>query len=240
MKPVIGMTAMRNNINGSNIYTVSEGYVQSILDAGGLPLILPSSGSPEEFAELAASQIDGYLVPGGADVAPLLYGEEPQRTVTDVCKFNDEYEFALIHKMAELGKPVLGICRGLQVINVAFGGTLWQDIPSQLPNSNGHQFKGLRYEASHSVNIVEGSHLHQIFGKNKLYINSFHHQAVKDVAPGFKVCATAHDGIIEAIEHESKYVLGVQWHPECMYTVHTEFAKYFDDFITEVKRVKEK
>ncbi len=240
MKPVIGMTAMCNNINGSYVYTVSEGYVQSILDAGGLPLILPSSGSPEEYAELAASQIDGYLVPGGADVAPLLYGEEPQRTVTDVYKFNDEYEAALIRKMAELGKPVIGICRGVQIINVAFGGTLWQDIPSQLPESIGHHHKGLRHEGYHSVNVVEGSHLHQIFGESKLFTNSTHHQAVKDAAPGFKVCATAADGIVEAIEHESKYVLGVQWHPECMYKVHPEFFKYFEAFIAEAKRVKEK
>ncbi len=239
MKPVIGMTAMYDGTNGANHYKITATYVNAILNAGGIPLIFPACGSPEEYAELA-HQIDGYLIPGGADVAPLLYGEEPQRTVTFVRRFDDEYEFAMIRKMAELGKPVLGICRGSQVINVAFGGTLWQDIPSQLPNSNGHYMKGPRHEAYHTAKLVENSRLAQIFGCDKLEINSFHHQAVKDVAPGFQVAATAPDGVIEAIEHESKFILGVQWHPECMYDVHPIFCKYFDAFMEEAKRAAEK
>ncbi len=240
MKPIIGMTIMCADVNGSKVYSIHEGYTKAILAAGGLPLYLPAVGSPEEYAELAAQHIDGYLVPGGADVAPLLYGEEPQRTVTYVNSFNDLYEKALILKMAELGKPVIGMCRGIQMINVAFGGTLWQDLPSQVPDSIGHLHRGPLYEGYHTVNLAEGSRLSEIFGENKLYTNTTHHQAVKDPAPGFKVAATAPDGIIEAIEHESKYVFGVQWHPECMFEVHPVFAKYFEAFVEEAKRVKNK
>ncbi len=237
LKPVIGMTAMFSDANGSRIYKIMESYVKAILNAGGTPVLLPSCGSPEEYAQFA-DKLDGYLVPGGQDISSLLYGEEPRRQVTFVRSADDEYEFALIRKMAEQNKPVLGICRGCQVINVAFGGTLYQDIPSQCPDSHGHYQTAPRHEAYHSVELVGGSRLAKILDCDALCINSFHHQAVKDVAPNFHINANARDGIIEGIEHDEKYILGVQWHPEGMYEVHPQFKNIFDDFIREAAKNK--
>jgi len=230
LKPVIGMTAMFSDANGSRVYKINDTYVQAILDAGGIPMILPSCKNIEEYVQFADC-LDGYLVPGGADVAPLLYGEEAKRPVVSVRRADDEFEFAMIRKMAEQNKPILGICRGCQVINVAFGGNLIQDIPSMLPDSNSHYQTAPRHEAFHNVDLVEGSRLADIFGCTNLQINSFHHQAVRNAAPGFNVVGHARDGVIEAIEHESKYIIGVQWHPEGMYTVHEVFGNLFKDFV---------
>ncbi len=197
-------------------------------------MILPACNNIEDYLEFA-DQLDGYLVPGGADVAPILYGEEAKRPVVYVRQADDEYEIAMIRKMAEQNKPVLGICRGCQVINVAFGGNLVQDIPSMLPESNSHYQTAPRHEAFHSVELLEGSRLASIFGCTQLRTNSFHHQSVRDAAPGFHIVGKAKDGVVEAIEHESKYIIGVQWHPEGMYTVHEEFCKLFNDFIAAAK-----
>lgn len=237
LKPVIGMTAMFSDANGLRIYKINETYVKAILDAGGIPFILPSCGKEEEYVQYA-DKLDGYLVPGGQDVATLLYNEQPSRHVTFVRSEDDEYEFALIRKMAELNKPVLGICRGSQVINVAFGGSLYQDIPTQCPEAHGHYQKAPRYEAYHDINLVSGSRLANILGCEATRINSYHHQAVKDVAPGFHVNAKATDGIIEGIEHDEKFIIGVQWHPEGMYEVHPHFKNIFDAFIAEAAKNK--
>lgn len=235
LKPVIGMTAMFSDANGSRVYKINDTYVQAIIDAGGIPMILPSCSSIEEYVQFA-DHLDGYLIPGGADVSTLLYGEEPVRPVVYVRRADDEFEFAMIRKMAKLNKPVLGICRGCQVINVAFGGNLYQDIPSQIPNSNSHYQTAPRHEAFHNVDLVEGSRLAQIFGCTNLQTNSFHHQSVRDAAPGFNIVGKARDGVVEAIEHESKYILGVQWHPEGMYPVHEVFRKLFKDFVNEAAK----
>ena len=226
---------MFSDANGSRVYKIMETYVKAILDAGGIPLLLPSCGSAEEYAQFA-EKIDGYLVPGGQDVATLLYNEEPSRQVTFVRRADDEYEFALIRKMAELNKPVLGICRGCQVINVAFGGSLYQDIPTQCPDAHGHYQTAPRTEAYHTVNLVAGSRLAAILGKETTGINSYHHQAVKDVAPNFRINANARDGIIEGIEHEEKFILGVQWHPEGMYEAHPHFKNIFTEVIAEASK----
>ena len=214
----------------SQVYRCNQSYVHAILNAGGIPVLLPSNGADADYAELA-EKLDGLLVPGGADVSTLLYGEEALQSVTNMKSANDTFEFAVIRKMAELGKPIIGICRGIQVINVAFGGTLYQDLPSQYPSKQQHYQKGPRYEPFHHVELEKDSHLAEIFGCTELATNTYHHQAVKDVAPGFRAVAHARDGVIEAIEHESKYILGVQWHPEGMVDVHPEFKPFFEKFV---------
>lgn len=234
LKPVIGMTAMANEDNGK-VYRCNQTYVHAILNAGGIPVLLPSNGADEDYAEIA-ERLDGLLVPGGADVSPLLYGEEAIPKVTMTRSADDTFEFTIIRKMAELGKPVLGICRGVQVINTAFGGNLWQDIPSQYETNICHQQRGPRYEPFHYVELEKNTRLAKIFGCEKLAVNTFHHQAVKEVAEGFHVCGRAHDGLIEAIEHDEKYIIGVQWHPECMVDVHDEFKPLFLDFIREASK----
>lgn len=238
LKPIIGMTAMPFENGEMKVYRCNQSYVQAILDAGGIPVLLPSNGANEDYAELAA-HLDGLLIPGGGDISTFLYGEEAIKQVTNMRSADDLFEFAVLRRMAELGKPILGICRGVQVINVAFGGTLYQDIPSQFPSNQCHHQSGPRYEPFHYVELEEGSRLAKILGTSKLAVNTYHHQAVKDVAPSFRICAKAHDGLTEAIEHESKYILGVQWHPECMYDVHKEFAPIFHDFVAEAAKHKE-
>lgn len=235
MKPVIGMTAMPHEDASSKVFQTNQTYVNAILNAGGLPLLLPAKGSENDCLELA-EHLDGLLVPGGADVSTLLYGEEALQPVTMMNSSNDRFEIALIRRMAELNKPIIGICRGIQVINVAFGGSLYQDIPSQIQTKQNHYQKGPRYEPFHYVELEEGSKLADIFHCRTLAVNTFHHQSVKDVADGFRVTAKAHDGVIEAIEHKEKYILGVQWHPECMVDVHDEFIPFFDNFIQEAAK----
>ena len=234
MKPVIGMTAMANEDCGK-VYRCNQTYVHAILNAGGIPVLLPSNGADEHYAALA-EKLDGLLIPGGADVNPLLYGEEAVPQVTMARSADDTFEFAMIHAMAKLNKPILGICRGVQVINTAFGGTLWQDIPSQYETNICHRQSGPRYEAFHYVNLEKGTRMADIFGLDKLAVNTYHHQAVKDVAEGFQVCGRANDGLIEAIEHKEKYIMGVQWHPECMVDVHKEYEPLFKDFIREASK----
>lgn len=227
------MTAMCNTVNGKMVYTTNDTYVKAILDAGGLPLLIPACGHEEDYAELA-EQLDGLLIPGGYDVNPLLYGEEAIPQTTYARQADDLFEYALIRKMAEWNKPILGICRGIQVINTAFGGTLYQDIPAQRPESGCHrQEGGIRYEPFHHVDLEPDSRMAAIFGTHTLQVNTYHHQALKDVAEGFRVSGRARDGIIEAFEHEKQYILAVQWHPECMYEVHPIFKKLFDDFIAK-------
>lgn len=235
MKPIIGLTAIDTVMEDLEFYKTNKAYIDAILEAGGIPVEIPACGNPEELDRLA-DMLDGFLSPGGYDVAPLFYGEEPCRQVVFTRSMDDEFEFSLVKKMAQRGKPILGICRGLQVINVAFGGSLWQDIPSQLPESNGHLMKGPRYESYHSVELEPGSRLAQIFGSETLQTNTFHHQAVKDLAPGFKASAHAKDGVVEGIEHESQYIVAVQWHPEGMFQVKPQFARIFQDFVAEAAK----
>ena len=230
LKPIIGMTAMPFSNDAMSVYRCNQTYVNAVLQAGGIPVLLPSNGANEDYASIA-EKLDGLLVPGGTDVSTFLYGEEAVPQVTTMRAADDKFEFAVVHKMAELGKPILGICRGEQVINVAFGGTLYQDIPSQRPSNICHKQSGPRNEPFHYANLEKDSHLYKIFETDRLAVNTYHHQAVKDVAPNFKVAAKANDGIIEAIEHESKYIIGVQWHPECMVDVHPEYKKLFNDFV---------
>jgi len=234
MKPIIGITAMANADSGI-VYRCNQDYVHAILDAGGIPILLPACGGEVDYAALV-DRMDGLLIPGGGDVAPMLYGEEAIAQVTYTRRADDTFEFALIRAAAAQGKPILGICRGIQVINAAFGGTLWQDIPSQFPSRLCHRQTGPRYEPFHYVQLEPGSAMAALYGCLRLEVNSFHHQAVKDVAPGFRVSGRSSDGLIEAMEHESQYILGVQWHPEGMIREHPVQQALFRDFVAKAAR----
>ena len=210
--PVIGLTG--NFQDG--VCTLLEGYFTSILKAGGTPFILPPSDDTNNLLN-ALESLDGLVLTGGADINPLFLGEEPVKDLHGINPRRDRQELLLAQLAADRQIPILGICRGIQVMNAAFGGTLYQDIYSQTEGTClKHSQELERGYASHTVHIEEGSLLRKLFDTDTLPVNSFHHQAVKDVAPGFRVTARAADDVIEAMEStEHKSMMGVQWHPEC-------------------------
>ncbi len=226
--PLIGITG---NF-GEKGCELAQGYYLSVLKAGGTPVVIPPHKDKEAILSLLDT-LDGIVLSGGGDINPLLLGEEPLPQLRSVCPERDETELFLAREAFHRQIPTLGICRGIQVMAAVLGGKVWQDIyiiENGKLNIEGecetqnlqspiikHSQDMPRYTASHTVNIEEGSILQSAFGnKQKLAVNSFHHQAVRDPGPHLKVSATSPDGIIEAVESsEHKALLGVQWHPEC-------------------------
>ena len=210
--PVIGITG---NFSDGNL-TLASGYYTSILKAGGVPFIIPPFDDANILINLLDS-IDGLLLTGGGDINPLFLGEEPVKELHSINPYRDRQELLITRLAANRQIPILGICRGIQIMNAALDGSLYQDIYSQAEGKLIKHSQDLdRSFASHTVNIEADSMLAKIMRQTTLPVNSFHHQAVKEAAPGFRVSARASDGIIEAIEStECKSMLGVQWHPEC-------------------------
>ena len=210
--PVIGLTG---NFQDGNCM-LAEGYYQSILKAGGTPFIIPCYDDADALIN-TLEKLDGILLTGGADINPLFLGEEPVKELHGINPRRDRQELLLTRLAADRQIPILGICRGIQTMNAAFGGPLYQDIHSQMEGTRIKHSQELdRSYASHTVTIEKDTLLHNLFKADTIAVNSFHHQAVKEAAPGFRVCARATDGVIEAMEStEYKSMLGVQWHPEC-------------------------
>jgi len=194
---------------------IADAYVNAVLKAGGTPILIPLV-TDETALEEIVSLIDGLILSGGGDIDASLYGEESHPSVESYDLERDRYDIALVKLAVERQLPIFGICRGNQLINVAFGGNLIQDIPSQLSESTvNHNQEEAREIATHSIKIKPESRLYQIARAEQIMVNSFHHQSIKDIAPGFEAVARAEDGVIEAIEStEGKVILGVQWHPE--------------------------
>lgn len=234
MKTRIGITAFPSARDGSRYATLNENYTRSVRAAGGLPLLLPFDYTPDE-AEAALDNLDGLLLSGGGDLLPALYGEEPLRSVHRVCAVYDASELALFAAARRRRMPVFGICRGCQVINVGLGGTLFQDIPSQLPDAQGHSPEGLAMaEPYHNVSICERqSIMAEVFGTDGVRTNSFHHQSARELAAGLRVTARTADGIVEAIESSDPawYVHGVQFHPEAHTRDYPAFVGLFRHFV---------
>jgi putative glutamine amidotransferase len=212
-----------------------EDYRQAIIHAGGEVRLVQAPLSVED----ALADVDGLLLTGGEDVDPARYGEAPHHAVVDIDEARDAFEFGLIAAARRRNLPLLAICRGVQVLNVACGGTLVQDIPSQSAGALAHQLTAPpheSYELAHEIWLEKDSVLSRLMGERltdaeTCDVNSRHHQAVKDVAPGFLVSATAPDGVIEAIEDPaSLFCLGVQWHPENFWRT-GEFRPLFEGFL---------
>ena len=216
MKPVIGILAHPTlwERNHSILHTCGENYLFSVEKAGGIPLVLPIYNDPESISRYAG-MCDGYIIPGGIDVNPLTYGENPHALTGMSRQDYDQFEIDMIHAVMEKKKPILGICRGIQIINVAFGGTLYQDVSLHSKDTFRHQqAETMPGGVSHKVLIENPSILGSLYG-SELYTNSYHHQAIKDLGSGLKITARAEDGIIEAVEAEDyPFLLAVQWHPE--------------------------
>lgn len=214
MKPIIGVTT---SVQDEHTITLSQDNVDSVLHAGGVPLILPNL-IDSQYIERVAKQIDGLLVTGGGDIDPIIFGEEPHPNLGSITPARDQFEIAIIKTMMVQDKPVLAICRGCQILNIAAGGNMYQDIYSQTDKQLLQHFqRAPRDHGSHFVDVKEGSRLHQLTQSSRFKVNSFHHQAIRHVAQGFQECGRASDGVIEALESlEHSFIIGVQWHPECM------------------------
>ena len=245
MRPLIGITT-RNFTNNEGITPIvgcRQAYVDSILAAGGLPCLLPVSDDllhAKELLELCS----GILLTGGEDVEPALYNATPHEKLETVDIRRDSFELCAIRAAQERNLPILGICRGAQILNVALGGTLYQDIESEVDDALAHPSGG--YLASrvsaetHPVSIEEHTLLHAIFGKDSMMTNSLHHQSVKELGRGLRVSARTSDGIIEAIERETlPFCLAVQFHPETMWQeTNPEFLKIFEAFVEAARRAQ--
>ena len=200
-------------------FVLNSAYADAITAAGGVPVVLPYA--TENVAALA-ERLDGLLFSGGADIDPARYGDDTVHPTTyDISAERDAFEFRLLQEALAADLPVLCICRGIQVLNVALGGTLYQDIPTQYAATLEHrqQKAGISAEQpGHAVALEPGSILADALDRSELPVNSFHHQAIKELAPDLRPIATAPDGLIEAVSLPShSFVLGVQWHPELMF-----------------------
>lgn len=238
MRPIIGIACGHEAKEGRDRYYVNTVNIRMVAENGGVPVLLPNPFD-EDKLKAALDMVDGLYLPGGVDVDPHLYGEEPLAGMGSFDPDWDAVDVVLAQAALERNMPILGICRGMQVLNVAAGGTLYQDIPSQVPGALKHSQKGPRWAASHAVELDGESRLAKTLGATELRINSYHHQAVKDVAPGFRAVANAPDGVIEAIEStQHRYAVGVQWHPELMVERDPMYKALFVDFIEAVKEAK--
>ena len=214
-KPVIGILASKYETGPWQLlqHGLGDHYVRSIEEAGGLAMILPH-GTDEELITAYVDQCDGILVPGGIDVDPALFHEERHPLCGESDMAYDLFQISVIQKTLAAGKPLFGICRGLQVINVAFGGTLYQDLSLACENPLKHRQDDYRNIATHHVHILDDSMLQMLPGED-IQVNSFHHQVIHDLGYGLKAVAYADDGLIEAIESDIyPNLLAVQWHPE--------------------------
>jgi len=231
--PLIGLTTYRHlNPYGLPLNSITEAYVRAVSDAGALPTLIPL-GLSENTLDALLARLDGIVFTGGGDVAPERYGSHPHALVDDVDADRDRVEVHLLKRTLEQGLPFLGICRGLQVINVALGGTLFEDILDQRANSLKHQYypNWPRNYLAHTVRVEEGSRLGQMLGLPTVQVNSLHHQGIRDLAAPLQPTAFAPDGVIEAFELAGHpFGVAVQWHPEWLQE-HPPMQSIFRTFV---------
>lgn len=229
MKPVIGITT---DVEKNDKHVLNNTYVKAVIRAGGLPIILPVGA--EEDVKQFAGLIDGLLLTGGGDIDPTIFGEEPHLRLGDVDPARDAVELDLFKEVLALNKPILGVCRGLQIMNIALGGNMYQDIYAQKEGDLlQHIQKAPNSHGSHFVQVEKESLLESITKTSQIKVNSYHHQAVKDVPKPLIISGVASDGVIEAIESTAHtFVLGVQWHPEALAQKEDAVSlRIFDAFI---------
>ena len=235
MKPVIGIVSC-GYINQRQF--VPQTYIQAVEKSGGTPILLPCTQNEEAYL-CYGRQCDGFLFCGGGDITPLLFGEElmTERGGTDFR--TDQFHISLMKYLLTLKLPILAICRGMQILNIALGGTIYQDISLRWPVSMNHmQLSEDRSDPCHKITVIKDSILSNILGENEV-VNSFHHQCIRILGTSLKISAVASDGIIEAIESDQlSFVVGVQWHPECMLNTYSSMQELFFTFIEKSKTAK--
>ncbi len=223
-RPLVGIT-LGDGRPGR--HELREDYLRSVEQAGGVPVLLPPV-APEQAAHLL-ERLDGVLLSGGGDLDPSLYGQKPHRRLGRVDRRRDDFELALAREALERDLPILAICRGPQLLNVATGGTLLQDIPSELEGAGEHDAPGGRRRRSHVVELLPYTRLRAILGRDTVAVNSFHHQAVDRLGSG--LCAAGRcpeDGVVEALEAvDHRFVVAVQWHPESFWDQPVSFQALF-------------
>ncbi|MCS6993420.1 MAG: gamma-glutamyl-gamma-aminobutyrate hydrolase family protein [Anaerolineales bacterium] len=238
-RPLIGLTTYTSkNEYGNPVVALATHYIRAVLEAGGLPVLIPNRLREAEWREFYA-RLDGVVFTGGGDIQPEMFGGEPHPNVDGVDPERDALELPLVRAAAQDGKPFLGICRGLQVVNVALGGTLFTDVADQLPGALRHDWhEGFpRTHLAHSVQVAENSRLSQVFGESVTLVNSLHHQGIRDLAPVLQPTAFAPDGLVEAVELPGHpFGLAVQWHPEWLME-HESARRLFQTFV-EVCRTR--
>lgn len=248
MKPLIGICANYSfdedvglstglGMNGQTWQMLADDYVHAIESAGGIPVILPLL-SDEETVHSVLEKVDGLLMTGGEDIDPQYYKEMPREGLGYINPKRDRHEFTLLKQaLYETKLPILAICRGMQMLNVVAGGNVYQDLVREKVGSIKHNMTGtMRSHPVHSVVLKKESKLRGIFLTEEIHVNSFNHQAVKEVGEAFQIAATAPDGLIEAIEYEGdRFVCAVQWHPEMMFESDDASFQLFKSFVTHCK-----
>lgn len=228
-KPLIGLIPLVDE--GRESLWMLPGYMEGIARAGGLAAMLPLTDLQEDV-EILLNRFDGFLFTGGHDLDPAMYGQEKEPVCGDLCPGRDAMEAKLLRAALDAGKPVLGICRGLQLMNAVLGGTLWQDIPTQFPSETNHRMAAPYGREEHPVTFTEDlPGLPRTVG-----VNSCHHQGIKDLAPSLAVWAEAPDGLVEAVYlPEARYARAVQWHPE-FFDSENPLSRYiFQSFVESAK-----
>lgn len=231
-KPLIGITTRNGKDSDRHPLTaIQHSYINAIVQAGGLPILIPAILSEEDFLDLY-SHLSGILFSGGGDVALEHFNGSPHPRIGEVDEKRDFTELSLMRVAVDDGKPILGICRGAQVMNVALGGTLYTHIYDQLPGALDHAYPGdLRRTIVHPVNVDETTRSAEIFGETLLNVNSLHHQGLKDIAPSLRVAGHAPDGLVEIVEiPDHPYAVAVQWHPEWL-TDQLPMQRLFKSFV---------
>ena len=240
--PLIGITGHVTETSlGRRVVAAGEAYVEAIREAGGFPILLTPTPALDEIHR-ALGYVDGVLFTGGKDVDPVHYGEAVLNTKVAPEPERDAFELPLARAAVDENRPLLAICRGMQVLNVALGGSLWQDIPEQVADALHHYQKAPRDETAHAIEVARDSLVGDLLATPNLMAptlaNSFHHQAVRDVAGGLAPVAHAPDGLIEAIELPGRdFVVGVQWHPEHL-TSHASHRRLFEGLVEAARRYR--
>lgn len=241
-RPIIGIpTQTLQSLGGVSAeipasWVMSQRYIVTLTNAGAIPWLIPLVD--DDTVRGVYESLDGVFLPGGADIDPVSYGREPHSLCDKTDRERDRVELLLARWALADGKPTLGVCRGMQLINVAAGGSLYEDIATQMPNAIRHDYFPFsepgyaRDYLAHDVEVVAGTRLAHVFGAGALAVNSMHHQGIRDLGDGLRVTATAPDGLIEGLESRNgKYVVGVQWHPEALTDRHEQARELFREFV---------
>lgn len=232
--PIVGVIPLVDS--GRESLWMLPGYLGGIESAGGVPFVLPLSAR-KAVLDRAFEVCDGFLLTGGQDVDPVLYGEVKKETCKEVCHERDQMEEQIFRRCVLEDRPVLGICRGIQFMNVVMGGTLYQDLPTEHPSVLEHHQKPPYDKPVHEVKLLAHTPLRRLLQTDTIAVNSYHHQAIKELGDGFLSMAVTPDHLVEAIYMPDKhFIWGVQWHPEFSYKVEKNSRLIFQSFVESMER----